>query len=303
MDKPKTITDPIDGQVYSTQHWKSYPEYTKEQVRKHFRIFNETNLPKHLPVRRLEVSFQGHLVKVSLKGGVPKAMPAKRGVIVRFSASSRARLLEKFARLKRPERSTFITLTYGADFPMPDEAKDDLRAFLERLRRMSACAKTSGIWRCDLQGRGAPHFHILFFNLPYIRKEKIQKMWSEIIGQPQPFTRIEAVRSWNGIMSYCSKYIAKVQDELPDADNGFNYLTYLHALKRSWGVFQKQNLPYAPLKIVHWPFIAKAFSKFRRIAEFIYPPLVDQEAPGFKLFVTNAYSFIPLWEECASIPF
>ena len=302
IDRSQYI-DPLTGVHYTRAVWQNAPEWEKNHVRKHERIFRETNKEVHIPVRRLEVSFQGHLVKVSLKGGVPKAVPAKRGNITGFSDQSRSRLLEKFARFKRPAHTTFITLTYPAEFPSPDAAKDNLRAFLERLRRREDCARTSGVWRIELQERGAPHFHILLFDLPWIAKEEIQKMWGEIIGHDQPFTRIEAVRSWNGIMNYCSKYIAKKQQPRPEGNDGFIYLSYLHGLGRVWGVFQKQNLPFATLKIIHWPFIAKAFSKFRRIAELIYPPLVEQEAPGFKLFVHDAKSFIPLWEECAEIVF
>lgn len=302
IDRSQYI-DPITGVTYTREMWRKAPEWEKNHVRRHERIFRESNKDVHIPVRHLEVSFQGHLVKVSLKGGVPKAAPAKRGNITGFSDQSRARLMEKFARFYRPAHTTFITLTYPAEFPSPDAAKDNLRAFLERLRRREDCEKSSGIWRIELQDRGAPHFHILFFDLPWIAKEEIQKMWGEIIGHDKPFTRIEAVRSWNGIMNYCSKYIAKKQEDHRNGSNGFIYLSYLHGLGRVWGVFQKHNLPFARLKIVHWPFIAKAFTRFRAIAEFFWPQLADQEAPGFKLFVKNAYSFIPLWDDCAEILF
>jgi hypothetical protein len=257
----------------------------------------------HLAPRRLQLEFQGHLVKISLKGGVPRPLPAKRGTITGFSHASRLRLMEKFNRFHRPAHTTFVSLTYPAEFPSPEAAKDNLRAFLERLRRMPECAKSSGIWRIELQKRGAPHFHILFFDLPYIRKKKIQEMWGDIIGAEQPFTRIEAVRTWHGIMSYCSKYIAKAEEELPAGNDGFIYLSYLHGLGRIWGVFQRANLPFAPLKMIQFPFIIKIFSDFRHLATMHYPALLEREAPGFQIWVKNADEWLSLWYDCANLPF
>jgi len=325
MTTDKHIIDPIDGQIYFHKHWHMMPESVKENVRYHVRVSAEMKRTVHLDARRLEVQFQGHLVKCSLRGGVPRPAPAKRGTIHEFSAQSRGRLLEKFARLKKPARTSMVTLTYGAMFPSPDRAKENLRAFLERLRRREDCKKTSGFWRIENQKRGAPHFHFVAFNLPYIPKKEISKMWREIVkghGKPTvravrkyrkfsnqtaamryPFTRIEAIRSWNGIMHYASKYIAKKQEDYRAGINGFNYLSYLHGLGRVWGVFQKQNLPFAPLKVIHWPFIARAFTKFRKCAEALWPALVEQEAPGFKLYVLNAMQWVKIWDDCAEITF
>lgn len=267
------------------------------------KIKPDFNRRVHIEPRSLRIDFQGHLVKCSVRGGIQSPPPALRGKITSFSEGSRNRLLEKFARFKRPAHTTFVTLTYPANFPNPKAAKENLRAFMERIRRRPDCENTSGVWRIELQERGAPHFHILFFDLPYIRKEEIQEMWGEIINHDKPFTRIEAVRTWNGIMNYCSKYIAKIQGHVPDGDNGFIYLTYLHALGRAWGVFQASKLPFAVRTVVDFPFFARVFSKFRRLAEWVYPPLIEQEAPGFKLFVSDANAFISQWEKCASITF
>jgi hypothetical protein len=302
IDKRQYI-DPISGDYYNLAIWKKTPEFQKNLVRYHDRVFHETKRSVHLDARRLEVQFQGHLVKCSLRGGVPRPAPAKRGTIHEFSSQSRSRLIELFSRFKKPAHTTFITLTYGAEFPSPEIAKENLRAFLERLRRMKACARSSAIWRIELQERGAPHFHLICFDLPYIEKEEIQRMWGEIIDVERPFTRIEAVRSWNGIMFYCSKYIAKKQDDFRGGINGFIYLSYLHGLGRVWGVFQKQNLPFATLKIINWPFIAKAFTKFRKCAEALWPALIEQESPGFKLYVLNAMQWVEIWNNCAEIVF
>ena len=302
IDKRQYI-DPITKDVWNVRDLPKLPAGVRNSLYYHIRLESQYNKDVHIAPRGLKLDFQGHLVKCSVTGGITRQPPAKRGKIEGFSDASRNRLLEKFARFKRPANTTFITLTYPAEFPSPEQAKDNLRAFLERIRRREDCAHTSGVWRIELQERGAPHFHIIFFDLPFIRKEKIQEMWGEIIGHERPFTRIEAVKSWNGIMNYCSKYIAKKQASAPEGNDGFIHLSYLHGIGRSWGVFQAANLPYAVRKVIEFPFLAYAFTKFRAIAELIWPALADQEAPGFKLFVHSAPDFIPLWEQCASLPF
>lgn len=205
---------------------------------------------------------QGHLVKVSLRE--PRlqsrhAPASRRGKIFHFSRKSRKRLLELTARLDLNRvvgrfPAIFITLTYGQSFPSAKLAKTHLRAFLERLRRLAPAS--SGIWRLEFQERGAPHYHLIMFNLPYIDKYTIATMWAEIIGQEYqdikppllpraPFTRIEAIRQPRKVMSYVAKYVAKVSSPC-----GFNNLPYPHAngeTGRFWGIFNGDCLPWAEL--------------------------------------------------------
>lgn len=211
------------------------------------------------PVLKFEA--QGHYVAVRYHE--PALRPYKgggtRGRVTTFSRKSRKRLLEKTARLdlrsvamKNP--IVFLTLTYGQKFPEPKQAKAHLRALLKRLGRLSP--EASGIWRMEFQDRGAPHFHIILFDLSFISKEVVKSIWGDIIGkefwdtskqEPQaPFTRIEAIRNPRKAMAYVSKYVAKGQE----AGSGFNNVPYLTAnpeIGRLWGVFNAKLLPYAEL--------------------------------------------------------
>lgn len=185
---------------------------------------------------------------------------ATRAEIKGFSAKSRKRLLDYAASIDwKGQKAIFVTLTYPAEFPTPKQAKQHLRAFMERIRRRFPQA--SGIWRMEFQARGAPHFHILFFNLPFVPKEEIQCWWGEIIDYEKPFTRIEMIHSWRKAMSYVSKYIAK--EDSRDSGSGFNYLPYLHA-GRVWGFFQKEKIPFAALVIAVLPLLDRQFYQFRR---------------------------------------
>src|SRR5690554_2824154 len=134
----------------------------------------------HLQFPIIHLEGQGNLLAVatSYKHVYRPTVGGKRGAVTEFSAGSRRRLLRLIARLEKT-RTTFITLTYPAEFPDPRTAKEHLRALFERIRRR--VPEASGIWRLELQERGAPHFHLLMFNLPYISFETLRSWWQEII--------------------------------------------------------------------------------------------------------------------------
>ena len=163
------------------------------------------------------------------------------------------RLLRLLSRVSPPQRDgwrstvSFLTLTMR-DFYHPRQAKEFLRTFMKRLYRQFS--KVAVIWRMEYQKRGVPHFHLILYNCPYIDKVWIQTQWGEIISQATPFTRIERIKSYKHLMSYASKYAAKVDDA------GFNRGAYLSTGKnreaygeespgRVWGVWHKNNLPMA----------------------------------------------------------
>jgi len=90
----------------------------------------------------------------------------KRGEIARFTMSSRRRLIELTARLRVGTiRTSFLTLTF-AGMPSAEQAKAAFKRFRSRLDRRFA--KWSAVWRMEYQERGAIHFHLICFNLPYI---------------------------------------------------------------------------------------------------------------------------------------
>jgi len=68
-----------------------------------------------------------------------------------------------------------------------------------------------------LQKRGAPHFHLLCFDLPFISIDWVQSMWYSILKTPTSLqygnaVDLQIIRSIGGkslIMSYVSKYIGK----------------------------------------------------------------------------------------------
>jgi len=255
--------------------------------------------PQYRPTLKLE--FQGRFVAAAVRyPSDRKYSRHKRGKVTGFSAGSRTRMFDMFHKMEYKTKPIFVTLTYMENWYDAAQSKAHLRAFLERIRR--AYPHASGIWRMEFQERGAPHFHIIFFKLGYIKKEKVQAMWAEIIGEKgsKPFTRIEQIKKVRGVMFYVSKYVAKFQD---GGISGFNSLTYLHAYQekygefigRVWGKFQAINLPFAEVLTIERDFIPTQFYKFRALAEGLFPKIADYISPGFRLYVESAKQ----WEQIA----
>jgi len=259
--------------------------------------------PEHKPLYRptLKLEFQGKFVAAAVRyPSDRKYSRAKRGKVTTFSLNSRKRMFDMFHKLEVKTKPIFVTLTYMEKWPDAKTAKNHLRAFLERIRRKYPNA--AGIWRMEFQERGAPHFHIIFFSLPFWKKENVQAAWAEIIGERNrsPFTRIEQIKSHRGVMAYVSKYVAKLQD---DGISGFNSLTYLHAYRakygesigRVWGKFEAVNLPFAASIILERDYVPAEFYKFRALAAHFLPKISDYLSPGFRLYVKSAVQ----WEQIA----
>lgn len=197
----------------------------------------------------------------------------------------------------------FITLTYGAQYPAPHEAKQHLRAFLKRLSRLSAQKGRNGgfIWRLEFQDRGAPHFHIICTSLPFVPKTQIQSMWAEITGAEQPFTRIEMIRSKRGVMYYVSKYLAKTVQSGDKCSGGFIYVPYqatgsnhtepeydASILGRFWGVENERAIAYCEAAWFTTQSSPAFLIALKRMAAAEWLGINPYDGNGFTLYTRNA---------------
>lgn len=160
-----------------------------------------------------------------------------------FSQDSRRRLMRFMARLKvRKIRATFITLTF-TEMVSHERAKQVFKRFAMRLRR--AYSQASAVWRLEYQPkRGAIHYHLLVFNLPFWKQAELQETWEECTEEACSIVDIRLVHGARSVMAYVSKYIAKVDSAPTSLDDG----SYQHggrepALSRFWGWINKECLP------------------------------------------------------------
>jgi len=238
------------------------------------------------------VEFQGDIVRQRTLGAVMRGQQkTRRGKVTAFSKKSRRRLLEYLARTEKDTSTkVFLTLTYPSNMTDSMRGKAHLRAFLERVRRrwpQAAC-----IWRIEYQERGAVHFHLLFFGLPYWKADNIRQVWGEIIGERNPWIHIATCRSRKKTIFYVSKYIAKTPST---AEVSLSNLPYLHE-GRHWGVFNRAGVPMAVLKVFEVLGDLKAFWDLRRAIDRYYPKRKKSYAGGAMLFSQNAAEWERYWK-------
>lgn len=168
-----------------------------------------------------------NMLKVSSPGGSANHAPVKRGVVSGFSPAARKRMLELLNQITF-ERITFVTLTYPAEWnPDGHEYKKHLRRFRARIERKFGQVRV--LWRLEFQKRGAPHYHLLFFDAPWIDKTWLSEAWYGSVGSKDKKhleygTNIRGVafQGENGkIISYVAKYAAKPLDKTAVNDDSW----------------------------------------------------------------------------------
>jgi hypothetical protein len=192
------------------------------------------------------IEAQGSLLSLKVTGfkSQPNINGSRRGVIRAFSRASRRRLMRFMARLKvRKIRATFLTLTFS-EMVTHEQAKIVFKRFAMRLRR--SFAQASAVWRLEYQPkRGAIHYHLLVFNLPFWRQADVQKTWEQCTTEARSIVDIRLVHGARSVMAYVSKYIAKVDNEAPASldDGSYQHEGREPALARFWGYINKELLP------------------------------------------------------------
>jgi len=152
--------------------------------------------------------------------GLTQVGGGKRGAVQGFSRQSRKRLIELLCRLDEIEDAWFWTLTYPSEFPTEFEVfKRDLDVFLKRVVRR--WPRAGWIWRLEPQARGAPHYHLIIWNITNGKQRVRQWLtlaWAQIAHQHDKYngeyaTRAERITSFRHAMHYASKYSAKISGE------------------------------------------------------------------------------------------
>lgn len=186
----------------------------------------------------------GEYISLKSRGYAVRSGKHERGEIQGFSVRSRSRLMAKIAQLRKHRLPLFVTLTYPEQYPVEwEEFKADLHRFLVAIRKKYP--EVGVIWKLEFQKRGAAHFHLMLWGLDLqTAQEYIPNLWHKIAGHDDTkhlqFHRgelrnehcVQAVRSWGGVKSYASKYLAKLDERTERAG-------------RFWGVVGE--VPFSPL--------------------------------------------------------
>lgn len=267
------------------------------------------------------IDSQGSLLKCAVSGFGRNGGGGRRGNVTRFTNQSRKRMLETVSRLRLPKGrnrrhiASFITLTYGQEFPSLLESSQHIDLFMRRVLRL--CPDAAIIWRKEVQARGAPHFHLMIFNLPYWSKSSVAAAWLQIISRKYadnssgvpvaPFTRIESIKSKRHALFYIAKYMGKrvepPQSQACGAEGGggFNYGAYLDAdgdemschssTGRWWGVRNRAKLPLDVRTMRVFGLDAK-YADLKYLASLEWEGVDVDRLTGFTLFYDDPLELV-----------
>lgn len=109
-----------------------------------------------------------------------------------------------------PYKPVFLTLTFAENMQDLRLANYEFKKFNKRLNYYlwGKKAKLKYIAVPEFQYRGAVHYHVIYFNLPYIEAGKIAAIWEK------GFIKINVIDDIDNIGAYISKYMGKdISDE------------------------------------------------------------------------------------------
>lgn len=245
----------------------------------------------------LRIEAQGRLLHVTSHGGDFEPYRGKRGLVLTFSEGSRMRLLRKFARLEVIEgegyrsKVSFLTLTTRKHLH-PRVIKRFAQLMFKRVSRKYP--SLSVVWRLEFQKRGAPHLHCVLFNAPWIDRGWLMAAWGELVEQVNPVVDIRRVRNTRHLISYVSKYVAKVSGSAL-LDNGTKNAGDFgrwdgmdEGVGRVWGVWNAEKLPFARLETAFVP-LDGSWWMIRGYCRKFYEHISDDEMSGFTVFTDDPY--------------
>lgn len=190
------------------------------------------------------------MVTVSLPGGGGRVGGGKRGEVKVFSSDSRRRLFQLLHKLKF-ERVTFCTLTYPAEFPTDARR---YKAHLKEYRRRFELrwGKIPAVWRLEFQERGAPHYHLMYLDAPFIPLADWCALWSDVIHTKDENHRkigvdvklVTQSKEAKLIASYLGKYVAKVDERIGAEDD--------RKPGRWWGEWNIQEVVPIEIEVMDW---------------------------------------------------
>lgn len=152
-----------------------------------------------------------------------------------------------------------LTLTFADNVQDWDYANEEFSKFIKRLNYFvygRKCSELAYISVPELQKRGAIHYHIFFFNLPFIDKNEVEELWGN--GTAHISKEVGSLEG-ESLGKYITKYMTK---QFYDRDKEGNYKFYYD--KSTW----EGKKTYFASKNLFKPSVFKFTSEELREIEF-----------------------------------
>ncbi|WP_215390793.1 rolling circle replication-associated protein [Staphylococcus aureus] len=108
------------------------------------------------------------------------------------------------------EKAKFITLTFKSNIKNHETANPEFKKFIMRLNYFVFKDKKARLkYTCcvERQTRGALHYHVVFYNLPYVKQKDLLKVWQK--GKYGGSLCVNAIDDVDNVGVYVAKYITK----------------------------------------------------------------------------------------------
>lgn len=108
------------------------------------------------------------------------------------------------------DKSTFLTLTFKENIQDIERANREFTLFIKRLKRYLKNQQLKYIATWELQQRGAIHYHLVLFSVPYIDNKKLGELWAN------GFIKINKIKETvknEAVGVYITKYFVKDLDK------------------------------------------------------------------------------------------
>jgi len=118
--------------------------------------------------------------------------------------------------------------------------------------------------------------------------------WGELVGQDNPVVDIRRVKNSRQLVSYVSKYVAKLGDSslldigTKNAGQCGRWPGMLETVGRIWGVWNAGRLPFADVESCVIP-LDGSWWMIRRYCQQFYDHISDDEMSGFTIFTDDPY--------------
>ena len=146
---------------------------------------------------------EGYIEKKKGSSGRQAIADEKDKKINREKVLSRARRdLRRLINTNIRDISKFMTLTFADNIQDFDVANYEFKKFIQRLS-YELHTKVEYVCVPEFQKRGAIHYHVLMFNVPYIASKRLRELWG------QGFIRINKIDSVTNVGAYICKYMQK----------------------------------------------------------------------------------------------
>ena len=122
------------------------------------------------------------------------------------------------------DKSSFLTVTFKDNITDIKLAHKEFDNFMKRFKRYLKRTKIKYIATWEKQKRGSIHYHIILFDVPFIKANKMEEIWGNGFIKINKITK--SVKQWE-IGVYLTKYFVKDIDKKQRYSNAYSKSTNL----------------------------------------------------------------------------